>query len=125
VLKSIFEGKIEDLSLRFFHLASKKGRAELLIAMGEEFLNQYNIYKNISKATLSTVMAMDSNLKNEFIKILEDGFGKKVELKEVTDPDLIGGFVLKISDRQIDESIKRRLNQLKLNLIDQSYKALV
>jgi F-type H+-transporting ATPase subunit delta len=36
-----------------------------------------------------------------------------VELETKIDPELIGGFVLKVGDKQIDTSIARSLNQLK------------
>lgn len=125
ILTNIFKGILSDLSMRFLDLVCKKGRASILIQMAEEYLNQYNIFKNINKASLTTVFALDSKMRNEFVQILEKGFGKKVELEERIDSELIGGFVLQLNDRQIDESIRHRLNQLKLNLIDQSYNSLV
>ena len=39
--------------------------------------------------------------------------GKRVEVKVIVDPSLIGGVVAKIGDTIIDGSVKRRLQQLK------------
>jgi F-type H+-transporting ATPase subunit delta len=41
-----------------------------------------------------------------------------VQLAEKVDSSLIGGYVLRIDDRQIDASLKSRLNELKLQLVN-------
>ena len=125
LLESIFQGKVDDLTMTFFHVVCKKGRSVNLLEIASEYENQYYTYKKINRASLSTAIAVDDDMKSEFAKILEEGFGKKVELKGLVDESLIGGFVLKINDRQIDESIRTRLNVLKLNLIDKSYNSLI
>ncbi len=125
VLKKVFKGKVDDLTLNFFQLVCKKGRAANLSTIAKEFEAQYNAYKNINKASITTAIELDDSLKIQFAKIIEEGFGKKVDLSEKVDEDLIGGFILRMNDRQIDESIRQKLNQLKLNLIDQSYNSLI
>jgi F-type H+-transporting ATPase subunit delta len=125
ILESAFSKSIDKLTLSFFSLVCKKQRASFLISMSREYLNQYNLYKNISKASIKTAISLNENLKKEFVSIIEKGLNKKVDLQHEVDEDVIGGFILKINDRQIDESIRHKLNQLKLNLIDESYKALV
>jgi F-type H+-transporting ATPase subunit delta len=47
---------------------------------------------------------------------VKDYTGKEVELIEQIDESLIGGFILKVGDQQIDDSIKRKLNDLKVSL---------
>jgi F-type H+-transporting ATPase subunit delta len=42
--------------------------------------------------------------------------GKEVELTETIDESLIGGFILRVGDQQVDDSIKRKLNDLKVTL---------
>lgn len=125
VLNKIFKGKVDNLTINFFQLVCKKGRAANLTTIAREFENQYFTYKNINKASITTAIALDDSLRNQFAKIIEEGFGKKVDLTDKVDKELIGGFILRMNDRQIDESIRQKLNQLKLNLIDQSYNSLI
>ena len=47
--------------------------------------------------------------------------GKQIELLETVDPSLIGGFVLRLGDRQIDSSVASRLLRLRTSFVDQSY----
>ncbi|MFM6915223.1 MAG: F0F1 ATP synthase subunit delta, partial [Aquirufa sp.] len=56
------------------------------------------------------------NVEATVAKIVKDYTGKEVELIEQIDESLIGGFILKVGDQQIDDSIKRKLNDLKVSL---------
>ena len=46
---------------------------------------------------------------------------KHIELVEIVDPDLIGGFVLNVGDRQVDASIKSKLKMLKVDFSENPY----
>ncbi len=123
ILKEIFQGHVEKLTINFFRLVCKKGRAEFLVDIAKEFQIQYDLLRNINRASITTAFQIDQDLRKEFIKIVEEGFNKKVDLTEVVNEDLIGGFILNVNDRRLDESIRSKLNRLRLDLIDQSYKA--
>ena len=43
--------------------------------------------------------------------------GATVEYETAVDPDLIGGFVVKIDSERLDASIKNELKQLRLKLL--------
>ena len=49
----------------------------------------------------------------ELAKALGKATSKKVEVKAIVDPSIIGGIVAKVGDTVIDGSVKRRLEQLK------------
>ena len=76
----------------------------------------YTDYKGIQKATVTTASALTAEQKVTVSKIVKDYTGKEVELIEQIDESLIGGFILKVDDQQIDDSIRRKLNDLKVSL---------
>ena len=45
--------------------------------------------------------------------LVKEQTGGEIELKEVVDPALIGGFVLRVDDQQLDTSILSELNDLR------------
>ena len=59
VLKKIFEGKVQKLTMDFFHIVCKKGRSVNLVEIMTEFENQYYAFKNINRASLSTAISVD------------------------------------------------------------------
>jgi F-type H+-transporting ATPase subunit delta len=87
VLKRVFEGKTDPLSLRFIELLTKKNRANILPRIAEVYAELYNEYKN-----------------------------EEVILQEKVDENLIGGYVLNIGDTRIDNSISNMLKNIEREL---------
>lgn len=114
ILKSIFDGKVNELTLAFFVIITKKGREKYLPEIAQTFIDQYYDHKGIVESTITSVEPLSESLKKEVTGLVEGISKKQVVLTEKIDSDLIGGFVLKIGDRQIDESISSKLSALKL-----------
>jgi len=121
ILNQVFEGKVNDLTLKFFVLLTRKKREGYLPAVATEFHHQYNVSKGIAEATVTTTFALNDELRKEFNSVVAKISGKNVELTEKIDETLIGGFVLKIGDRQIDDSISARLSALRLKFSQNPY----
>ena len=119
IFQKLFENRIDELSYKFIEIITKKGREDILPEIGEEFLKEYRTYKNIEIVAITTPIALDEELKNEFISLTRTLIGKdkKVEIKEKVNEDLLGGFVLRIGDKQIDDSVSSKLRDLKKKLI--------
>ena len=121
ILKKVFDGKVNDLTLSIFEILTRKHRERHLPAIAAEFHHQYNSFKGVEEATVTTTFALDDDLKKEFEAVIAKISGKGVELTEKVDEDLIGGFILKIGDRQIDDSITARLSALRLKFSQNPY----
>jgi len=112
VLKEIFSSKINALSLDFMLLVVTKKRENAMENIAEEFINQYKIYKKIITAVVTSSVGLDKDLRKEVIDIVKKGNHSEVELIEKINADLIGGFILRIGDKQVDTSILRQLKKL-------------
>lgn len=118
ILKAIFKDKVNPVSYSIFEIITRKNRESILDAIAAEFITQYNTYKGIQKALITTSIPLNATLRDKFNKIVADATGRTVELEEKVDEKLIGGYILRVGDRQIDASLKSRLNELKLELLD-------
>lgn len=121
ILREIFKGKAHKMTLSMLEIVSRKNREKYLPEIAKEFKRQYNVHKGIVEATVTTVIPLNKALQKEFSEVVKKLTGKEVELEEVVDPTILGGFVLKIGDRQIDDSINTRLKELKLEFSQNSY----
>ena len=121
VLTKVFKGKVNEMTMSFFTILTKKHREAYLIAVAEEFHHQYNTHKGIEEATITTTFPLTEALKKEFVSVVERISSRKVELTEKIDESLIGGFILKIGDRQIDDSINSKLKALRLEFTKNHY----
>lgn len=114
ILKNIFKNRVTDVTFSIFSVLTKKNREQLLLPIAEEFLKLYNEQKGIQKVQISTPVALSDAQKAEFSKVVSEAIHKTVELTESIDPSLIGGYVLKVGDTQIDTSVKHKLQELKV-----------
>ncbi|PSR54775.1 ATP synthase F1 subunit delta [Adhaeribacter arboris] len=122
VLKAIFKGKVSDLTLSFFTIITEKNREAVLSSMATEFLAQYNLLKKVQKAQITTATPLTPVLQEEFKRIVINRTGmNSVVLDEIVDPAIIGGYILRIGDIQMDDSIRASLLRLKNQLKDNSY----
>jgi len=122
VLKKAFGGKVHNLTMSFFEIITRKNREPILATVATQFHQAYNEYKGIQKATVTTAVPMDAKARVEFEKLVKNYSDKKqIELIEKVDPDLIGGFVLKVGDRQVDASIRSKIKTLQVKFSENPY----
>jgi F-type H+-transporting ATPase subunit delta len=121
ILKAIFDGKVSPMTSLFLEIVTKKHREAVLESMPKEFENQYNLKMNIQRATITTAVPLDAAQREEFNRLVAARTGKTIQLDEKIDPSLIGGFVLTIGDKQVDDSIKSSLQRLRNKFNDNSY----
>ena len=121
ILNALFGGKVSSLSSTFFEILTRKNRESALFSIAKEFLVQYNLVKGIQKAQLYTPVKIDDTLRQQFTKLVEEKTGKKAEIEEHIKQDLIGGYVLRIGDMQLDNSVKSKLQKIKNNFTENQY----
>jgi len=113
ILDGIFTDKVSKVTITFFNLMVNKSRAEVLYPAALEFVNLYDVTKNITKATVVSATELSEANKKTIIAEIEALTKGTVKLTAKVDPSLIGGFVLTVGDRQIDTSISNSLAKLK------------
>lgn len=122
VLNALFEKSNTPLITSFFNLLAQKGREGMVLDIAKEFHRQYNLHNKIQEAEVITTFPLNESLRMSFISLIKEISGKdKIELKEKVDEELIGGFVLTVGDKQIDESLSSKLSQLKLKFTQNLY----
>lgn len=122
ILEAIFKNKVNDLTLSFFDIITRKNRESILPAIAKEFHYQFNTFKSIEIAKVTTAIPLSEELRSQIISLVKDVSDlKDVELLEEIDKDIIGGFVLKIADRQIDDSLKSKIKALELKFSQNPY----
>ncbi|MFW5761167.1 MAG: ATP synthase F1 subunit delta [Cyclobacteriaceae bacterium] len=117
ILKKIFENKVQPLTILIFEIMIRKNRVSLLPELSEAFYAMYQEKMGIAEATLTITFNPDEQLRSKFKDIVKNATGAKtVILNERISEDIIGGFILTVGDRQIDDSIKTKLKELQINL---------
>ncbi|WPR75389.1 ATP synthase F1 subunit delta [Algoriphagus sp. NG3] len=123
VLKALFP-QSDPLTMTFFEIVSRKNREEILLDVAKEFEAQYNLHHSIQVAEVITTFPIDDKLRKEFADVVKEISGKRsVQLVEKINPDLVGGYILTVNDRQLDESLSSKLRQLKTQFTQNHYES--
>lgn len=116
IVKEIFGDKIHKSVLAFFDIMIKKGRAGILYATSIEFIEAYNREKNIVLAKVVSAAPLSPEHTQQIKELIKKETKGEVILDNEVNPDLIGGFIITIGDKQIDTSILGKLNKLEKHL---------
>lgn len=121
ILKAIFK-QANPLTLAIFDIISKKKREAYLPAIAKAFHRQYNTLKGIDPVAVTTAVPLGAPLRKEIEQLATKiSTLDKIELTEKVDPEIIGGYILKVGDRQIDDSLRSKLMTLNYKLRQNPY----
>ncbi|MBL1408126.1 ATP synthase F1 subunit delta [Sphingobacterium faecale] len=119
ILSALFKDKVRPEVTSFFDIMIRKGRGELVYATSLEFIREYNELKSIVKAEVLSAAALSP----ENLAALKATIGQQINAEVIlvnkVDPTLIGGFVVKVGDRQVDASLAGKLNKLERHFVTQ------
>jgi F-type H+-transporting ATPase subunit delta len=111
VLQQIFSSKLGKITMAFFSIVVKKGRENYLFEIAKAFISQYKVLKGIQTAEIISAVGLDDNLRKKVYDLVRNSSNSEVELVEKVDRSLIGGFVLRIGDKQYDASVASDLRK--------------
>ncbi|HEX5002134.1 MAG TPA: ATP synthase F1 subunit delta [Bacteroidia bacterium] len=113
VLKSLFGDRMNKVTLAFMGLITRKSREYYLEDIAIAFQNLYNASKGIHSAKVISAVQLDDQLRKRLNDIVINETGGTVQMNEVVDSNIIGGFILRWDDKQIDSSVTKKLSDLR------------
>lgn len=113
ILSEIYGKQLSEASMLFIKLIAKNRRESALPEIAKAFVAQYKAIKGITSATVTSATVLSDDAKKKIADLVQKEVGGTVELSTEINPDLIGGFVLRIGDKQLDTSILNKVNKLK------------
>ncbi len=118
-LENIFKNNISVELMGLMVSVIEKGRQNKFKLIFEEFINQVKEFKNIGVAYVTSAIELDDNKKEQIEKkLLETSKYNKMEMNFNIDTSIIGGLIIRINDRVLDSSVKKRLYNIKRELLN-------
>jgi F-type H+-transporting ATPase subunit delta len=117
VFHKLLADNVEEITLSLVDLVVKNGRESYLPAITREFIHVTMKYKGITGSVLTTAVKVEDKVRMEISDLIAEVFSTKVELEEIVDPEIIGGFILRVDDSYIDASIRNKLSKIKKGLL--------
>ncbi len=123
LITSVFEGKINTLSLDFLKMVLQNKRESHIPGMLRNFQKYLKESKGIKEAELITPQKATDAQKKKFRDLLNKVYKTEIDFRESIDADLIGGFILKVEDEQFDASVSSALKKMEKKLLESAVKS--
>ena len=113
ILKILNKAKAQKLTIKFFGTLANNGRLILINEVIDDFLSEVSRINNEVKAEVTSPFELDQDQQKQVVSAISESTGiKKIILSTSVDESLIGGLIVKIGSKMIDNSLKTKLNRL-------------
>ena len=116
IIDEIFP-KASKILKSFFDLLSQNGREGILGGVAHHYVQLFDKHQGKIAATVTTAVPLTEELEKEVLQKASNLTPLKIQLKNIVDPNIKGGFILRVGDLQYNASIADRLEALKRELI--------
>lgn len=118
LIQQIFEGKVHEISLNFLLLIVQNKREVHIPGICRNFLDISSKDQNIKAAVLTTATEANPASIEKIKEILGKELNATIELTTRVNPDILGGLVLRVEDKQYDASVSTQLKKIKQTLLE-------
>ena len=117
VLAKSLHGLASEGFVRFLQAVVQRGRQGMFREMSEAYQDLADRHFNRVHASVTTVREADATFRAVIAERLTKAIGKTVLPNYRTDKAIIGGVVVRVGDRVLDGSIRRRLQLLRSKML--------
>jgi F-type H+-transporting ATPase subunit delta len=122
LITEIFNAEVNTLTLNFLLLIVKNKREVYIPGICRNFLELTRRDQNIKSALLITASEINTKITNKIKILMEKELSAKIELSIEIKPEIIGGLIVRIGDKQLDSSVNTKLKKIKQQLLETDVK---
>jgi len=116
LLAAAFQGGSREFVL-YLQALVKRGRQGLLREIATQYHALLDLKLNRVRAGVTVARPADEALQKSIAQALSKQLGKEVLPSFTTDPEILGGTIVRIGERIHDGSVRRRLTKLRRHLL--------
>ncbi|QBZ97154.1 ATP synthase subunit delta [Flavobacterium sangjuense] len=106
-------GSVQAETKSLFRLLQENKRFEILVAIATQYNTQFDEMNGVEVAKVTTAFPITAELEAQILAKAATISTKKLTIQNTIDPSIIGGFILRIGDKQYNASVSNRLQELK------------
>jgi len=96
-----------------FQLLLENKRFEILESIAVEYNKLYDQSNGVEVAKVTTAFPITPELQSKVLAKIAEFSNKKITIENIVDPAIIGGFILRVGDKQYNASVASKLSELK------------
>jgi F-type H+-transporting ATPase subunit delta len=120
VLEKVFATRASGLFYKFLMVLNEHERLDLLRAIRHALHELDNERNHRTKVHVYSAVALPAGFGDRIAGAVRQRFGLEPILVAHVDPSLLGGMKIRIGDRQLDASVRTRLDNLRTQIIARS-----
>lgn len=105
-----------EITKSLFRLLFENKRFEILEQISNGYNNIFQEANNIQTAYVTTAFEITPEVEKQVLAKIATISNKKIVIKNIIDPSILGGFVLRIGDQQFNASVSSNLRKLSREL---------
>ena len=117
ILERALKGEAPIEFVRFLQAVVRRGRQGLFGEIAQEYLVLLDKKFNRVHAGVTLARDADARTEKEIVTRLTKALGREVRAHFRTDRNIVGGMVVRVGDRILDGSVRRRLMSLKRRML--------
>ena len=117
LLARALKNRAPDSFVRFLTAVIKRGRQGIIPAIARQYLELLDVKFDRVHASVVMSRTPDKELQNAVKKSLSEVLGKEVIPHYREDPGILGGVIVRVGDRVMDGSLRRRLKVLRRQML--------
>jgi F-type H+-transporting ATPase subunit delta len=124
ILDRIFGGRASKTTLNALKVMAHHQRLALIRDVAKAARTLWQKRANRVPVQLETANPVEKSLQQEILKAFEHALGADPIVTDRVNPDLIGGFIIRVGDRVYDGSIRTRLEHMRQGMINRAVEAI-
>lgn len=117
ILTQIFGDRTNQATMQLMHLIIKNHRESYIPMIMRQFMDLVKEKKGITEVLLTTAQPVSADMTNELKQLIAGKIAGTFEMKTLIKPEIIGGFILRVDDLQLDASVRKELDRIRKTLI--------
>lgn len=111
MIRRVFKGRINDLTLDFLCVLAKRNRMNFLHGIGDRYQILLDERKNIKRVEVTLASQPDVEQIEKLKADIKDAVNAEIKLSVNIDPEIIGGVIIKKGDLVVDNSVRTILHR--------------
>lgn len=111
MIRRVFKGRINDLTLDFLCVLAKRNRMNFLHGIGDRYQILLDERKNIKRVEVTLASQPDVEQIEKLKADIKDAVNAEIKLSVNVDPEIIGGVIIKKGDLVVDNSVRTILHR--------------
>ncbi|MDQ4131973.1 MAG: ATP synthase F1 subunit delta [Actinomycetota bacterium] len=116
IIEDLLDGKASRVTSSLVSFVVGTGRGRELPAIIDRLVERAAAERQHEVAEVRSAVPLDDDVKERLATALSNNLGKKVEVKVVVDPSVMGGLQARVGDTVIDGTVRHRLDTLRESL---------